>query len=172
MNPESSADTHSVEPVEGSPTVPTSNNIGTASRSTSTSQHWVILVVACLMIFGSFFLRREGPDVVCLPVGSVPLPDVCAMRRMTGIGCPGCGLTRAFIEIARGQFAAAWHMNPASYLMFPLVLAQIPWQLVQIFRIRSGKSPIRFSINWLAFVLLACLMGQWIIRLAMSALAS
>lgn len=44
----------------------------------------------------------------------------CAFRRITGIPCPGCGMTRAMAALARGDFVAALHLHPFA----PLVLAQ------------------------------------------------
>jgi hypothetical protein len=45
---------------------------------------------------------------------------VCAFRRLTGIPCPGCGLTRAMAALARGQLVLALHFHPFA----PLVLAE------------------------------------------------
>ena len=51
----------------------------------------------------------------------VPQPgaahSVCLFRRATGIPCPGCGMTRAFAHMAKGEWraAAADHV-----LAFPL----------------------------------------------------
>lgn len=42
----------------------------------------------------------------------------CPMLVMTGIPCPGCGLTRAVIFLARGQVLRAAYINPS---VFPLI---------------------------------------------------
>jgi hypothetical protein len=60
-----------------------------------------------------------------LAAGWVGLPSgagftVCAFRRLTGIPCPGCGLTRAMAALARGELLLALHFHPFA----PLVLAQ------------------------------------------------
>ncbi|HXT20136.1 MAG TPA: DUF2752 domain-containing protein [Thermoanaerobaculia bacterium] len=57
--------------------------------------------------------------------GWVGLPSgaaftVCAFRRLTGIPCPGCGLTRAMGALARGELLLALHFHPFA----PLVLAE------------------------------------------------
>ena len=39
----------------------------------------------------------------------------CLFRAVTGLPCPGCGITRGVIAIARGDFRKAWHRNPASF---------------------------------------------------------
>ncbi|MEO8198466.1 MAG: DUF2752 domain-containing protein [Thermoanaerobaculia bacterium] len=39
-------------------------------------------------------------------------PDFCLMHRVTGIACPGCGLTRAAAAFAKGHFAESWRWHP------------------------------------------------------------
>src|ERR1044071_7677597 len=53
-----------------------------------------------------------------LPSG--PGYTVCAFRRITGIPCPGCGLTRAMAALARGELLLALHFHPFA----PIVLAE------------------------------------------------
>jgi hypothetical protein len=46
----------------------------------------------------------------------VPDPDparaFCFSRRFLGIPCPGCGLTRAFAHLAKGEWSAALAAHP------------------------------------------------------------
>lgn len=42
--------------------------------------------------------------------------NFCPMVILTGLPCPGCGMTRAALKLATFQFAAAWNYNPAIYL--------------------------------------------------------
>lgn len=48
----------------------------------------------------------------------VPYPT-CPTRVVLGIPCPGCGLTRAGLAVARLDFASAQHLSP---LAIPLVV--------------------------------------------------
>jgi len=41
----------------------------------------------------------------------------CPLYAVSGIPCPGCGMTRAFLSLLRLDFAAAWNWNPAVYLL-------------------------------------------------------
>ena len=55
------------------------------------------------------------------------LPDLglCLFKKMFLLDCPGCGMTRAFLSLARGHFVRAFSYNPAAiplYLFFTVVL--------------------------------------------------
>jgi hypothetical protein len=44
---------------------------------------------------------------------------VCLFKRLTGLPCPGCGLTRAFQAMSHGEFRAVWHLNPFAFVLYP-----------------------------------------------------
>ena len=43
--------------------------------------------------------------------------DLCVFRRITGLPCPSCGMTRAYISLFKGDISGAFLMHP----LFPLV---------------------------------------------------
>lgn len=47
----------------------------------------------------------------------------CEFGRITGIACPGCGLTTAFAHTAHGQFFSAFKAHLMGPLLFAAVLA-------------------------------------------------
>lgn len=56
-----------------------------------------------------------------LPVDwSSPLP-LCLVKGITGLDCPGCGMTRAFLLIGHGRLGEAFAMHPASPPAFVIV---------------------------------------------------
>ncbi len=57
-----------------------------------------------------------------LPQNVVRLP-VCSFRALTGLPCPGCGLTRSMLATAHGDLSRAWTMHPIGILFFALLLA-------------------------------------------------
>ncbi|WP_308588142.1 DUF2752 domain-containing protein [Merdimmobilis hominis] len=64
----------------------------------------------------------------------------CTIRRLTGVPCPGCGMTRAALCLLRLDFAGAWRLQPMIYLLiFYIVLLSL--------RSIAGR-PMR---NWLIF---------------------
>ena len=47
----------------------------------------------------------------------------CIFYSLTDLICPGCGMTRACIALVQGQFYAAWHYHPFSFLIVGLAIA-------------------------------------------------
>ncbi len=42
----------------------------------------------------------------------------CPFRRLTGLPCPGCGLSRALTLLVRGHWSEAWNLHPfAGYVI-------------------------------------------------------
>jgi len=46
------------------------------------------------------------------------MPSPCPFFHLTGLPCPGCGLTRAFVCIAHGHGSEAFHWHPLGPLLF------------------------------------------------------
>jgi uncharacterized protein DUF2752 len=44
-----------------------------------------------------------------------------------GLSCPGCGLSRAALALARGDVAAAMHHHPLSPIAVPLLALAVGW---------------------------------------------
>lgn len=73
-------------------------------------------------------IRTSGVLTALLAAGmfvnpSRPLPiDLCLLKRMTGLSCPTCGLTRAVCFALQGDWAASLGFHPAGILVvFSLV---------------------------------------------------
>lgn len=81
----------------------------------------------------------------------------CVFRSLTGLECPGCGITRATHHLLHGRLDEAFRLNPMLFVLIGLVLYALP-SLVR------GESP-RFltspSFAWGAF---AVLTSYWIVR--------
>lgn len=88
----------------------------------------------------------------------------CPFRMITGIPCPGCGLTTAFYKILQLKFLEAFYLNPLSiplFLTFALIGFLIIFDLFfntnhvdKIKTIKLSKSHILFFavlglINWI-----------------------
>ena len=136
---------------------------------------------ACLCLAGSLSVLAAA---ACLEVdleGAVyirslhtRLPETCFTFFWLGFECPGCGLTRAIVQLLRGNWFSAWQYYMASFLVLPWILLQIPmgiWQ-VGIRRLKPqeclSKTVLRHwpTINRVVILFVAgiCSM-QWFIRL-------
>ncbi len=94
-----------------------------------------------------------GPDQVRL----IP----CPVLAVTGVDCPGCGMTRACVALAQGEIASAWSFHPFAFLLVPLALlvafaprrTRAAW-----FRVPRGMR------NTLATIGVALALGLWASR--------
>lgn len=47
----------------------------------------------------------------------------CPVHALSGLCCPGCGVTRALHELLHGHVVAAFFLNPLAVLLLPALLA-------------------------------------------------
>ena len=81
----------------------------------------------------------------------------CPIRFLTGVSCPGCGMTRAWISVLRGNFSAAFSYHP-------LFLTMIPAVIVILFRERIPKR----LFNGLTWVLIILFLAVYLYRMFFS----
>jgi hypothetical protein len=62
-------------------------------------------------------LPLPGPD------GRIAgMPSICPFHAATGLPCPGCGLTRAFVCLGHGRFAESLVWHPLGWMLFGAVV--------------------------------------------------
>lgn len=139
---------------------------------TTMAEHALYLALASLVVGLAFALgvpgEGEASGKVMVPLLNVPMPSLCQFKNLTGIDCPGCGMTRAFIRIAHGQIVSAWWLNPASYVLFAFIAAQIPYRAVQLWRMSRGQNQLYWpTVNRVAVTtLMITLISQWLVKLS------
>lgn len=123
---------------------------------------WLPLLGSLLLLAVAGCLRIEGSEQVRVP-GWGSLPTICSLRRVVGMPCPGCGLTRSFISLAHGRIGAAWNYNPVGLLLFALVAIQIPYRLLQLTRLARGLPELRLGAwsSWSLVVAAIWLLARW-----------
>jgi hypothetical protein len=72
----------------------------------------------------SRWLAAAAVGCLCLagllsPAGVTDGPVVCPFRRLTGLPCPGCGMTRAWVFAEHGRFGEAIAANPFVLVLLP-----------------------------------------------------
>ena len=60
---------------------------------------------------------------------------ICPVVLLTGIPCPGCGMTRALMCVLRLDFAGAWEMHP---FIYPIIFLAILFFYNRYFRENKG----------------------------------
>ncbi len=145
------------------------SKIDAKSSGSDAPREWVpqaaFLLASSLVLVLAVVLEIRGQRVIVPGVG-LALPESCWLKRLTGLECPGCGLTRSMICLVHGNFLEAWDFNPGGYLFFLLIAAQVPYRIAQICRIHWGFRPWCLSEATLgiACLIAVVLLVQWIVR--------
>ena len=130
--------------------------------------HVILLAMCCGVLAMALLLSVRGGTQVMVPLLGIPLPELCMTRRIWGLECPGCGMTRCFISLAHGELAAAWSYNPAGLLLFGIMAFQLPFRGYQLWRLRRGLPELALTrAAQVGFAALGiALVVQWAMRLA------
>ena len=84
------------------------------------TQRWSIAAAAALVFGVSFAFTPTG----------FPKLQLCVFRRLTGLQCPGCGLSRSFCALSHGEWSAAWGFHPFGVVFYGLGIALVLWPFV------------------------------------------
>jgi hypothetical protein len=98
----------------------------------------VVLGLAAFAISMSFLLT---PSVAAVHLFGWEVPTICALRRLTGLGCPGCGMIRSFTFLSHGAIGSALSMNLLGPFLYVVVFAQVPYRALRLLRGRSPREP-------------------------------
>lgn len=84
------------------------------------------------------------------------------MKRVTGVGCPGCGMTRSVCATAHGDLGKAWKLH--AFGPFVFVGAVVLWVSVLFGRLPNMGHP---AASRIVLGLVVVLVAYWGVRLAM-----
>ena len=73
---------------------------------------------------------------------------LCVFKRWSGIDCGGCGLTRAFVQLAHGSLLRAILLNPMAPIAFLWVLARTLQLLLYVLLGRRLEYGFRNEWKW------------------------
>ena len=74
-----------------------------------------LFILLLLLAASCFAWADTSPERVSL----IP----CLFYRITGTPCPGCGMTRSCVALVQGDFTAAWHYHPLSFVLIAFAFA-------------------------------------------------
>jgi hypothetical protein len=72
----------------------------------------------------------------------------CGFHALTGVRCPFCGMTRASVALAQGDFAGALAAHPLA----PVVLVAAAWAMWTLARGRIPRVPATVLLGAVALV--------------------
>lgn len=122
--------------------------------------------------------RRASPAPALVTGGVVALATVllavrdphvggsyggCPLHLLTGLWCPACGALRATHDLATGDLAGAWSMNPLWVLAVPLVVVLWGRWVARTARGRPARV-VPAAPAWAAWALMVVVLGFGILR--------
>jgi Protein of unknown function (DUF2752) len=132
------------------------------SQRAWTRHHREMLVIACLVVILAFVLQVRGEEKVAVAGrDSLTLPPLCFSYATFGVRCPGCGLTRSFVHLAHGNWAASWHQHRVGWFLALLVVLQIPYRILSL---RHPDRPLlgNHFPRYVGYLLLVLLLANWL----------
>ena len=130
-----------------------------------TASHRLVFLMSSGMLLIAVLL---GQLQRVLPSASISrLPVLCAFRRMTGVPCPGCGLTRSWVALAEGNLHQSLGFHRLGWLVMLYVIAQALrhglWLVAP--GLRLGLDRLGKYLDWGILVLAGALFVNWFFNL-------
>lgn len=133
--------------------------------SPATRRHREMLGLSLVAIVLSFVLDvRSDQRVFIRGYPRLVLPESCPSRAWFGVRCPGCGLTRSFIHLARGDWRRSIADNRVGILTAFATLAQIPYRGAALALKRDRPLGAIFP-KIFGYLLIVSLIGAWAITI-------
>lgn len=98
------------------------------------------------------------------------LPGIvlCPFRALTGLPCPGCGMTRAFCSMGHGDLPGAFGYNALAPFVFAAALLLWAHALATVFKFDSARAALERlkPTPKAAGLMLAVTLTWWVVRLS------
>jgi len=124
---------------------------------------WLVLfTMPASVISLSAWLSMNQLDDTVHPLFGLP---PCGFKVVTGLPCPGCGLTHCFTAMAHFDIFAAVHANPFGVLLFLVSLVTVPVAAIGFVRnwpVIDTLERLQFD-KWAILLALASV-STWIVR--------
>ncbi len=110
----------------------------------------ILIGIACLL--------GGGYAILCMHGIMIP----CVFREITGLRCPGCGVTHMSVELMHMHYREAFNANQALFVLLPVFL----FFFIKIVAryIRTGSMRLTKAENIICIVLTVGLVGFAVVR--------
>lgn len=133
-------------------------------RAGGRQRHGFFLALATMIAVLAWALEvRPDERVAFRGFSQWPLPHSCYSRAVFGVPCPGCGLTRSFVYLARGNWQFAWQEHRLGWLLAGIVALQFPYRLWALSRGGNVALSPRYATAF-AIVLAILMLVNWGLR--------
>ena len=114
---------------------------------------------------GKWLLKLAAIGAVyALAVSRMGFGIPCIFHLLTGLQCPGCGVTRMCLALLHLDLEAAYSYNAGVLLAMPVLLGLAVWYLADYIRYGSRPQPFLTKRNILCLALVVYLIGFGVIR--------
>lgn len=127
----------------------------------------VILVACSCILLGAFVLVPPVSGGHSISVGRILLPDICIFKNLTGLPCPGCGLTHSITSAVRGNISGSFLFHRLGWLTVIYILSQFLLSLGVVFisGLRDRLQRVGKFLNKGIIVLGVLFFINWIVTL-------
>jgi Protein of unknown function (DUF2752) len=115
----------------------------------------------CLLVVSIAVLAEATSSAIS--VFGAKIPPLCPFRLLTGLDCPGCGLTRSLILAFHGRFVESYMVHLLGIPLAVFFLVQIPYQLYAAFSSKPFETR-KFLRPGLSYLVLGCLFLSWTLK--------
>ncbi len=86
----------------------------------------------------------------------------CIFHEVTGLHCPGCGMTRAVHDLLHGRVGDALVHNPLVVPLLPLIVFYVAWSALH-WAALVGKAPPSMRLRW-GWIFVGVIAVYWLLR--------
>lgn len=131
-------------------------------RERQRKRHRSMLWIATTVVVLSFVMQVKGETQVAFRgLLGFPLPELCGSRALFGIECPGCGMTRSILSLARGDWERSLEFHRIGWVMALVIVLQIPYRIYRLHELKSKVPNSRWPM-WFGNCLIALLLINWL----------
>ncbi len=126
-------------------------------------QHYTYLVIVGAFLILPFFLTFEPGSGNGVMLFSCRIPYTCMTRRVFGVKCPGCGLTRSFVLLTHGRLRESLRAHRVGVLLYLFFVVQV---FFRVHCLRNMGRPLSrrwlWLQRWLPLGVIVLLILNWI----------